>query len=137
MEHIRELINKSKKWKFKRRIFYDNKLYGSVNGGVLIWTEKENNIFLYEESGILNLPDCTSKFAQTFHFIFNGNQYKVYRNNGILFYESNANSKVTYISDNDLTTEIEVKYINNIITMKVEAKGTNKFNTIITNYYLN
>ena len=140
MQHIRELIDKSKIWNFKRRVLYDNEFYASIDDGIIEWIpENDNNKFLYLEKGLMvfHKNDNLCKNLNYFHslvFDFKEKNYTVYRNNGSIFYKSNSTSK-TSNTYNDNRYDIEVKYINNIVTIKVDVTGKQKFNSIITNYY--
>ena len=124
MQHIRELIDKSKIWNFKRRVLYNNEFYASIDDGTIEWIPENGNKFLYQEKGLMifHKNDNLCKNLDYFHsmiFDFKGKNYTVYRNNGSIFYKSNSTNK-TSNTYNGNRYDIEVKYINNIVTILIE-----------------
>ena len=137
MEHIRESINKSKKWKFDRRIIHNNKYICKMENGLVSWEKINDNKFNYLEKGKLNFVSESKKldFQTNLVFVFNKNKYSVFKENGDLFYKSNSKNKsVNYLYGKKYV--IEVKKVNNIITTSVEVSYDDKIENTITNYHL-
>tara|TARA_B100001248_G_C27381870_1_gene457390 strand:+ start:555 stop:959 length:405 start_codon:yes stop_codon:yes gene_type:complete len=133
MNHIRSTIDNSKKWKFDRRIFVDNKLEGRINNGTLSWIKINDNIFDCIEEGVLELNGGhKGVFYTKLKFIFDGNDFKVFKSNNTMFYQSTKNN-VYSSKTNDIL--IELKFIKKIITFRYDLHTKNSLKTEITNYY--
>ena len=133
MNKIRSIIEDKKKWKFSRRIFFDNKLYGSIDEGTLTWEKKDDSTFICQEKGNLKLVSGENGiFFTSLKFIFNNQNYKVFKNDNKLFYHSNENNKYSSKTGDIL---IELKIIDNIITFRYDLHKKKELQTEITNYY--
>ena len=128
------MIEDSNEWKFNRRIFIDNKLYGSINQGTLTWNKKDNSTFICQEKGILELNNGENGiFFSSLKFIFNNQNYQVFKNDNTLFYHSNKNNKYSSKTGDVL---IELKIIDNIITFRYDLHSKKGLKTEITNYMI-
>lgn len=134
MDLLRESINKSKKWDYERDFFENDKLLYTINNGIIKWFEIEPNVFSYSEI-IFNKKGKTST---NFKFIFEGVKYKVYKDNGDLFYVSSHNNKAKTVIENKMY-DISFNLIkNNNFLMKINIYDTefpnNYYMTIKTRY---
>jgi hypothetical protein len=128
MNLLRESINKSKKWKYNRDFFQNNKLLYTIKEGLIKWHEIEPDVFLYSEIIFNN----KRKTITNFKFVFKGKTYKVYKDNGDLFYVSSNNNKAKNIIE-DKMYDISFDLIkNNNFLMKINVYDNKIPNVIIT-----
>ena len=137
MNYIRDSIDLSKKWKFNRQIFYQDKLIRTIKDGIIEWFEVEPNVFSHTEKGEFKLNNQIEKFKKIYKFVFSKDKsYKVYKCNNRLFYTSNSKNKKITI-DNDTIFVIEfLKTDKQKLQLTITSNSNDYKVKVITEYFL-